>query len=203
MCPRRVLATYDGDGATRTRVVDDRLELCMGCGQCAAECPADSLSVEGLPAESFLPARPMHLDYEELAELFLHRRSIRRYRNKSVARDILDRSARAAEMAPAGAGRTATGVLIIDRHDRLLELSAHTYGVYESMQKTLGNPIGRAMVRHKAGALNYEMLRSFVIPGMRWYIKWHKEGKRGGVLRDCPALTLLYTRKWEPTAKEN
>jgi hypothetical protein len=46
-------------------------------------------------------------------------------------------------------------------------------------------------------------LTDFVMPGMRWYIRWHREGKSNEILRDCPALMLFHSPVYEPVGGEN
>ena len=46
-------------------------------------------------------------------------------------------------------------------------------------------------------------LQSFVMPGMRWYIKWYREGVSDEIRRDCPALMLFHTLIEEPMGEEN
>lgn len=203
VCPRYVLATEEIDGQKATRVVEERLPVCMGCGQCVAVCPREAVTVEGLPDDRFLPRPPLDLDYDSLTAFFSRRRSIRRYADKPVEREVLDRLARAAGLAPCGTGRSATGVLIIDRPELLRELSGHIFKLYKGLAKALSNPIGRFFVRRSAGPLNYRVLQDFVMPGMHWYIRWRDEGVGDEILRDCPALMLLHTPEFEPTGKEN
>ena len=41
------------------------------------------------------------------------------------------------------------------------------------------------------------------MPGMRWYIRWYREGKSNEILRDCPALLLFHSPIREPMGTEN
>ena len=203
ICPRHVLETQKINGERMTILVEERMDVCMGCGQCVAVCPNDALSIDDLPADGFNPAPSQTLNYDALMDFFSRRRSVRRYKDKPVERDVLDRIARASGMAPAGAGRASTGLIVIDRPETLRRLSNYIFRVYESLDKALKNPLGRMIVGFKAGKKQLKVLDDFVMPGMRWYIRWKNEGMGDEILRDCPALFLFHSPKFEPVGKEN
>jgi hypothetical protein len=41
------------------------------------------------------------------------------------------------------------------------------------------------------------------MPGMRWYIRWYRQGQGNEVIRDCPVLVLFYSPVNEPVGAEN
>jgi hypothetical protein len=41
------------------------------------------------------------------------------------------------------------------------------------------------------------------MPGMRWYLKWKKEGIGDEILRDCSALILFHSPTLEPMGEDN
>ena len=59
------------------------------------------------------------------------------------------------------------------------------------LDSALKNPIARFFVKRQAGAQAVGALQNFVMPGMRWYMRWHDEGKGDEISRDCPALMLF------------
>jgi len=175
----------------------------MGCGQCAAVCPTDSIRVEGMEPEDFHPVREHEVEEHQLLSLMEQRRSIRRYREKQVPRETLDRILEAAHRAPTGTSRRTTGVIVIDNKEKLKEISELIFSLYDGLDRALRNPIGRFFVRRKAGKRVMGTLQDFVMPGMRWYIRWHREGKSDEILRDCPALMLFHSPFMEPMAEAN
>jgi nitroreductase/NAD-dependent dihydropyrimidine dehydrogenase PreA subunit len=84
-------------------VVANRLFIsspsCGACGQCIARCPQGALSWNG--------AAPRRIDRralpspENLEELFMARRSIRKFRDSAPDENLIDRLVKAAPMAPA------------------------------------------------------------------------------------------------------
>ncbi|MFC1580223.1 nitroreductase family protein [Thermodesulfobacteriota bacterium] len=203
VCPRHVPETIEPKGEKVTIVSPERVDLCMGCGQCAAVCPNGAIRVDGLDPEEFAPLRDMGIDENQLISLMEQRRSIRRYKDKPVPRDILDRIIEAAHRAPTGTSRRSTGVIIVDKPDILKTLSNHIHTLYESLDKALGNPIARFFVKRRAGRKMLGTLEDFVMPGMRWYIRWYRENRGDEILRDCPALMLFHSPAREPMGDAN
>jgi len=143
------------------------------------------------------------VEENQLLALMEHRRSIRRYKDTPVPRDTLDRIIEAAHRAPTGTGRPSTGVIVIDRPDTLRTLSKHIYGLYERLDKALGNPVARFFIKRRVGRKMLGTLEDFVMPGMRWYIRWHREGASDEILRDCRALMLFHSPRMEPMGETN
>ncbi|MEW5724607.1 MAG: nitroreductase family protein [Thermodesulfobacteriota bacterium] len=202
VCPRHVIETIEENGRKRTVVVEERLDVCMECGQCVAVCPNEAVRLEALAFEEFRPLAPVELTGDQFLALLEHRRSVRRYKDKPVPREVLDRALEAARLSPTGTGRPATGVLVINRAEKLEALSGLLYSFYENLERALANPVGRFIVKRRAGARMFRMLQDFVMPGMRWYIKWRREGRSDEIRRDCPVLVLFHCLESEPSGEE-
>ena len=203
VCPRHVTETIEREGGKVTIVSHERLDLCMGCGQCAAVCPNRSIQVDGLDLEEFKPLQELEIEENQLLSLMEQRRSIRRYKDKPVPRDILDRIIEAAHRAPTGTSRRSTGVIVVDKPDILKTLSNLIYELYERLDKALGNPIARFFVKRRVGQRMLGTLEDFVMPGMRWYIRWYRENRSDEILRDCAVLMLFHSPVREPMGEAN
>jgi len=203
ICPRHITETVERNNKKVTIVSQERLDLCMGCGQCAAVCPTGSIQVEGLNPDEFRPVSELEIDESQLLTLMEQRRSIRRYKDKPVPREILDRISEAAHRAPTGTSSRTTGVIIIDKPEILKTFSNLVYKIYEGLDKALGNPIARFFVRRRIGQKMFGTLQGFVMPGMRWYIQWYREKESDEILRDCPALMLFHSPVQEPMCEAN
>ena len=203
LCPRHVLETVTINDEKRTQVVKERLDLCMGCGQCAAVCPDGAIRVDGLDWEKFKSLRPLEIGYKQLMTLMENRRSVRRYKNKPVPRDVLDRIAEAVRYAPTGTGRPTTGMIIIDNPEKLQALAGLLHDFYEDLGKKLQNPLIRYMIKRRAGEKALYTLQNFVMPGMHWYNRWYREGTSDEITRNCPVLMLFHTPTFEPSGDEN
>lgn len=198
ICPRHVVETVERDGQKTTRLVEARRELCIDCGQCAAACAKDAIQVDGLLPEQFRPLGAAPVSTDALFALFERRRSVRRYKDRPVPRELLDRIAEGAGRAPATAGRANVGLLLVDKPETLREISRLTYEVYEKLEKLLRNPIGHWMVGRKAGKRVRHVLDTFLMPAFRQYDEWYRAGSCDELRRDAPALMLFHTHVLAP-----
>ena len=203
VCPRHITETIEREGKKVTIVSEERMDLCMGCGHCVAVCPNGSIQVDGLNQEEFRELGEPEINANQLIALMEQRRSIRRYKDKPVPRDLLDRIIEAAHRAPTGTSRRSTGVIVIDKPDILKALSGLIYELYERLGKALNNPMARFFVKRRVGRKMLATLEDFVMPGMRWYIRWYRENRSDEILRDCPALMLFHSPALEPMAEAN
>jgi len=203
VCPRHVTEVIEEDGGKRTAVAAERAALCMHCGHCTAVCPTRSITVDGLDADGFDDLEPMEISDGQLLTLLRQRRSVRRYKDRPVPREVLDRIVEAVHASPTGTGRASNGVIVVDRREKVEAMMEHTYALYEKLDRMLSKPIPRYFIKRRAGARSLGMLEGFVMPGMRWYIRWRNEGRGDEISRDCPALMLFHGPADEPMVEAN
>jgi len=175
----------------------------MECGHCAAICPNRAIQVECLNEKQFASVKEPEIDDNQFLSLIQQRRSVRRYKDKPVPREIINRIIDAAHSSPTGTGRMTTGVIVIDNWETLATFSELAYELYEGLEKNLKNPIARFFIKRKKGKKIIRTLQDFVMPGMHWYIRWYREGKSNEILRDCPGLMLFHSPIYEPMGAEN
>jgi nitroreductase len=175
----------------------------MDCGHCEAVCPNFAIHVEKLLGKHFEPIPEISINENQLLNLMKHRRSVRRYKDTPVPRDVLDKMLEAAHLAPTGTSSRSTAVIVIDTPEILNSLSKRFFALYMSLEKGLKNPIARYIIKRRVGKETLSTLLNFVMPGMQWYIKWYNSGQSNEILRDCPALILFYSPVLEPMASEN
>lgn len=203
VCPRHIPVSERTKSGKTTYISSERHELCMQCGHCMAVCPNDAITVKGLKYGEFETVNPPDIHSEDLLSFMKHRRSVRRYKKKSIPRAVIKQIVEAVQVAPTGTGRSSTGLITIDDPESLSRLSKLLYKSYETLERNLKNPLARLFIRRKAGKRTFRTLENFVIPGMYWYIRWFREGRSNEILRDCPALMLFHSAKYEPVGHEN
>jgi ferredoxin len=203
VCPRHIPETVMQNDVKITSISPERRDLCMECGHCMAVCPSDAIRLDGMESHKFTPVRPLEVSAEGLLSLMEQRRSVRRYKDKPVPRKALDRIVDACRRAPTGTGSASTGVLVIDEPASLEALSAMLHELYQDLYKNMKNPIARFMIKKRIGYKLFHTLQDFVMPGMRWYLKWKEEGMGDEILRDCKALILFHSPRLEPMGEAN
>jgi len=204
VCPRHipeVVSTQSDRSAAQVSPL--RADLCMRCGHCAAVCPVRAITVHSLAADEFKELEPNELTESQVLRLLRQRRSTRRYEDRSVPRDVLDQLAIAAGASPTGTGSMSNGVIVADRRELIHPLMNQVYAAYTRLGRVLSIPILRQMIALKVGRRTLCTLVRFVMPGVRWYIRWWAEGVGDEISRDCPALMLFYGPGDEPMVEEN
>ena len=166
VCPRHIPVTTKNDNKKITMISSERIGLCMECGHCVSVCPNNAIQVEGLKSEEFAPFKELDIDDNQLLSLMEQRRSVRRYKDKPVPREIINRIIDAAHRSPAGTGSRSTGVIIIDNPKTISAFSEHVYKLYEGLEKNLKNPIARFFIKRQIGKKMMRTLQDFVMPGM-------------------------------------
>jgi ferredoxin len=86
----------------------------MQCGHCAAVCSNGAIQVESLNQEEFASVKASNINDNQFLSLLQQRRSVRRYKNKPLPREIINRIIDATHSSPTGTGRKTTGVIVID-----------------------------------------------------------------------------------------
>jgi len=203
ICPRHILEIINLNDEEVITVSPERDHLCLKCGHCVSVCPSRAIQVDGLQSEEFTPVKESDIHSDQLLSLMAQRRSIRRYKNKPIPREIINQIIDAAHRSPTGVASISTGIIVIDNPKVLSAFSEHVYKMYEDLEKNLKNPIARFFIKRQIGKKLFRTLIDFVMPGMHWYINWYKQGRSNEILRDCPTLMLFHSPVFEPMGAEN
>lgn len=199
VCPENVLEILDGKAAT----VASRADTCIKCGQCVAVCPTDSLQMPEFPANDFEELAKPSFGYEEFHDFLRLRRSVRRFKDRPVEREVAEKILAAAATAPMGMPPHSTEVVVLDRREELDFLLEQLVTDYGAMVKAFSNPIGRAMVRLASGAENYHTLKEYVVDLARYANELYAEDGTDRYMYRAPMLMLFHSNRWAMSYEEN
>ena len=73
---------------------------CTGCGHCTAVCPNDAINYEAY--EKAVEYSDMNITFHDAAKLLLTKRSVRRYKNKDIPKDKIERLLELIRFSPSG-----------------------------------------------------------------------------------------------------
>jgi nitroreductase/NAD-dependent dihydropyrimidine dehydrogenase PreA subunit len=100
---------------------------CIRCGHCVAVCPEGALSHKHSPVEASPPIDPKLVLTEQQAMQFLRtRRSVRRYQDKPVEREKIQRLIEIARYAPTGSNTQLVQWLVVDDKSKIHNLAGLT-----------------------------------------------------------------------------
>jgi len=165
-------------------------EMCFGCGQCVAVCPQGAISHNLYPDGTVTPVQREKLpDYDGVLELIRSRRSRRRFRDKPVEREVLEKVLDAARFAPSGHNEQATEYVVVQDPDVLGKIGAITAKGLRRQAMPFQYAVGRAIMRMMIGPRGTEYVTELA-PELEGLAEMYDEG-RDLILNEAPVLVLF------------
>lgn len=171
---------------------------CLGCAQCVAVCPTGAIKLNGkrLSPDKILPMPAIQdrTQYDQLYSLLLSRRSIRKYQDKEVDRDTIDKIINAIKTAPVGVTPSNVSLLVFDTKEKVHQLRLDMIKSLESSQWFFSKP-SLTLMKLFQGKEKVLMLEKFVNPIMTLFLKKSKEGK-DYFFYNAPLAIFFYTSEY-------
>ena len=190
ICPADVLSMDDG----HIRVHNDSPFGCIACGHCMMACPEGSITVTGRGLSPHdlltLPPREQMATADGLAALMQSRRSVRHFKDREVAPDLLERIIEMAASGPMGIPPWDVGCVIVRGRGKVGELAAEVIKGYEGFLKIF-RPWVLAVMRPFMRRATHDQFRDFILPLARTYVRRHREG-RDVLFWDAPAVLIFH-----------
>jgi len=198
ICPSKVLELDDG-AARRT---DGIFMGCIACGHCMMVCPTESISVSGreLRPEDRRELRPAgdRATAEQFEALIAARRSVRKFEDREVERELVERIVEMTSTAPMGIPPHEVGVLVFHGREKVRALSEYACQSFGKMARFF-NPLVLTVMRPFVGRAGHAVLRDFVRP----LLKLLSESRSEGIdvfAYDAPVAMVFYHSELGDTA---
>ena len=194
ICPAEVLTMQDGHVCIR----DDSPFGCIACGHCMMVCPEGNITVtgRGISPDDLLPlpAREEMASADALAALMRSRRSVRRFKDREVDAELLERIVEMASSAPMAIPPWDVGCVVVRGHDKVRQLAAKVIQGYEGFLKIF-RPWVLTLMRPLMGKAKHDQFRDFIRPLAQTYVRSHREGHDRSLLgctrrADIPPFTI-------------
>lgn len=167
---------------------------CIGCGHCMAVCPEDAIDIYGRtisPDDLFdLPPRESAANYSEVLALLQHRRSIRKFKEQPLSKEIIQQILSVAATAPMGLPPSDVNVLVFDNKEKNRAFAQDYCNYLESIKWFVSGWFS-TMMRPIWGKSGDEMFRGFVKPLFKVYTEGMQEGQNL-VNYDAPLAMYFY-----------
>lgn len=167
---------------------------CIGCGQCMAVCPTGAIEISGRTISAAdlitLPPSDCRANYHQTLSLLQRRRSIRKFKNKTIEKEFIEKILDAARTAPMGLPPSDVHVLILDSKEKTRAFAKDFCSYLENMKWFVSDWFLSTM-KPFWGKANDEMFRGFIKPLFKTYSEGMKEGKNF-VNYDAPLAMYFY-----------
>ncbi len=190
ICPAEILTMEEGC----VRIHGNATFGCIACGHCMMVCPTGSVMVtgRGISPEDMVPLPPpgQRATADALADLMQSRRSVRRFSDREVSLDLLERIVAMAATGPMGIPPWDVGCVTVRGRKNVQELAAEIITGYEDFLKIF-RPWLLAMLRPLMRRATYEKFRFFIRPLAEMYVESHRAG-RDVLFWDAPAVMIFH-----------
>jgi len=174
----------------------DRLPLCMKCGQCMAVCPTKSISVEGLSySRDFFEISETLAVETPFFDMIANRRAIRNFIDKPVPKELLEKVVQAISFAPPSFTPIKTEIVVVQEMEVIRKALPYMIKVYDDLVKAMKNPIARCFIRRKVGGAKFKTIENHVVPLMKSRLPELKMGVEDTITRYAPAMIVFHANK--------
>lgn len=170
----------------------DADELCIMCGHCIAACPKDVVAIDGLTQEMFPKLMDSQASPGQLQELLDGRRSVRRFLDRPVEREKIERILDAVSTAPTGGGGQPPPVTVVNGREKLEPMVGPMMAFFRKFHKGMGSPIFKPLFRLMLGRHQYAAMKKFM-PIMSRMIEYYDATGEDCMMWGAPAILIFHT----------
>lgn len=182
-CPAFVIEVDKEVGA-----IEKHPEVCIICGHCVAVCPTDAIIHKKMDMNDFQPMKDPNISYDQLYQLIRNRRSIRRYKDKPVEDEDIDKLMKAVRYIPTAENDQHLKYLIIRDKDTIAQIRR--------------NMASKMKFSHTLLKILF-FVRPFLPKSLKSTLnliveKWEsggESGKEDPFLRTAPTVVIIYAKK--------
>ena len=190
VCPSGIIGSEHVGSKRRVFIAHE--DWCNLCGHCLAVCEPRAVSISQLPYDEVIALGEIDVGPEQMKNLLLSRRSVRRYKPEPVSDEAVEELVEVATHAGTGGNLQSVGFVVIRDRELLDRLETVTLDILWQGARLFGIPWLMPILRLVLGKGATEQLERY-----HDVFKTLKDGGllSGTVFRDAPAVMLAYDVK--------
>lgn len=189
VCPNVIIKKDESKGMYFR---SERIENCFKCGQCMAICPTKSINIEGLSYLNDFLDLPKHESFEDVFFDFIQtRRSVRKFLDKPVPKEVLEKIVKAMSFAPMGFPPIKIELVVVQNRQTIKEALPCMIELYDFLIKGMKKPMIRHFIKKEVGKNRFITMEQHLAPLMTRRLPFLKDGSENTITRDAPAMILL------------
>ncbi|MBI9067499.1 MAG: nitroreductase family protein [Salinivirgaceae bacterium] len=165
-----------------------------------AVCNTKSVFANGLKYEEDFFEFSKEDDFFSLLE---HRRSVRRFKPKALAKDEIDKILHGLSHAPHGDSHHHVELTVINSREKIMEALPLMSQFYDKLAKWLHNPFMRTMIKLKKGKDTINTLQNHLLPRIEKGIYKEFTYEYDGITRGAHSLIIFHAHKNSEEHKED
>lgn len=190
VCPCNIIQT---NSAGKTTFIPERFSICLKCGQCMAVCSTKAIQIDGLIYGKDLIELPANVvDYPMFVDFLANRRSIRNFKNKPVASDVIQQIIESISYAPFGAQPEKVFLTVVNNRNTIESALPFIEKFLDNIVKWVENPFASFMIRQRKGIETFNTIKNHLYPMARLENYKLKFGDR--ITRNAPAMVIFHAR---------
>jgi nitroreductase/NAD-dependent dihydropyrimidine dehydrogenase PreA subunit len=179
-----------------------RGEWCIGCGHCGAVCPTGAVLQEATSPGNYPGRGSVPAISPELLELLVReRRSVRKYSEGPVPKNILEEVLDAGRYAPTGSNSQNVQYIVLSSEERISQLKVMTLRFYEKIFSRVRGRLSSFFALFIAGRKTVEYLRES-LPKVEYAYGKMKRGK-DILFYHAPVVILAHAESWDSSSSFN
>lgn len=189
ICPANVLEKND-EGLIQFK--SDFLEICLGCGQCMAVCNTKSVFAKGMDYEANFFEFSNENDFFSQIE---HRRSVRRFKPKSLSKEEIEKMLYAVSQAPHGDSHQHVEITVVNSRDKIMEALPLMSAFFDKLGGWIRSPFMSRMIKMKKGKHTLNTLKNHLLPRIERGVYRGFSFEYDGITRGAHTILLFHAHK--------
>ncbi|MCD4793072.1 MAG: nitroreductase family protein [Bacteroidales bacterium] len=197
VCPVNIIANGD-----KVHFLDEKIHICLKCGQCMAICSTKAIQIEGISYDKDLFDLPEStINHDEFINFTANRRSVRNFKIKPVEDELIKKILEAVQYAPNGSHPDKMNITVVNDR-KLIESQLPAMSKFlDDIVKWMENPLMSRIIKLKKGIETFNTLKNHLYPIAKSGNYKLEFGDR--ISRGAPAIIIFHADKGAEEHSDN